>query len=1096
MIKKLISIMLITTMVLTMLPSLVMAERVLPEKTNAYSEHNPERGLAWLSNQSLVEKIVETSAGSYRGDENLLKLAKNSIIISTSRTYGYINGYRADVSDTKNVYPILIDEKIYVPVKFADLSVSGNAVYNEAENLVTITHGSYSASCTPVISDGIVYLPVRDVYEALGREVVYAGKGTVIITTSSNKSLITDDICFKVSDPDFYIERSQMVHPSSAIRWVIHSSEVRGFATAGETSVKSAMNSYLSSANISQSYLDDKSLSDAYPEGSRSLSNLLTMSYHDLADYIDYSSMYYTYTNDSGVAAKRARHIGERASYERAAGYFARLYELSPKANEDLALRTIIMLYHTALRFDELDTSYRTDDTFLNYAYVTPHFLVYAYDKVYHSPMWEAFKAGYGVDAKAVVEKYFRTIYNYICANYKGSKTISNYPLIMEHTAGIGIALDDPDIIRFTMERLNSSVNPLSFYADGMWYEGSVDYGSQMVGHAYGAARIIKEYRDRRCYTDDIFGLNIKLDGKQDTKTRWTQFFDYVDSLKVDSSNFSDTAFAYPDGSPLAVNDVHWQKSSSNVASNTIKVNDFSKNIEMNHFGLYGLRYGNSTEAQQLNLSIQATTGVSHQHSGYLAMSYYSGGMELLPDIGYVTSGNNRYMSTATYSHNTATAFESTGHSSTDVGSFYARPNVLAYDDGSSNGKQIQLIEGSNLMPNTVTTNFAYDYGVDMNRRMLLMIATDENHSYAVDIHRIKGSKVRESYLISSQDEDTSLVCNLYGLTDYSGKLIDWLKTEKSKTGGSLLSANSLYSGKLTNPKGVITSDDFSFTWQGATASLNAFIKGNDNSTVAFSAMPAVRRVESNSSAKANHFYRRVDVDESSDEVTTFASLYEGVKAGESAKIKAVTWPTTGSDTTTSLIVEHESGLIDYIYTSTDTTIRNLGIYQMGGAVCFLRTDSAGNVISSYIYGDGVIKVRATQSIILQGKADVTYSVTKAQGSRFSESGVPNELTLSGTLPEYAKGSWGRVDFADGSGIAFKVNSIDGTKIGIQNDPGFYMDGENAVFTSYPMYEDISKPGRIAEWASPIPKNGTVSQRTRGNVTFTIKIPTFSQITS
>ena len=1079
---------LLAAIVFVMMFSLTsLAERVLPEKTNAYEDHNPQKGLTWLSDQTLAEKMVASAKNAYKGDESLFTLAKNSIIIHSQKTYGYVNGFRTNMAEGEAAYPAVIDGRTYVPLKFAGLSLSGSATFNEATGMVEIVSGGKTANCTPLIQGENVYVPVRSLYgDILGMEVIYAGRGAVLVTTSQYKALATEDILLKLSDPDFYIEREKMVHPSDAIRWTISDSNGRAMSTQGLSVVKSSMNSYLSSASMAQGYITDNNLSEKYPVGKRSLSNLLTMDYRELADYVDYSAWNYCYTSGD-TQLKRPRHIGERASYERAAAYLGRIYELN--SDEDAALRTIIMLYHTALRFDSLDASYRTDNTFYNYAYVTPYYLVYAYDKVYHSPMWEAFKSGYGTDARDVVENYFRAIYNYICANYKGSKVISNYPLIMEHTAGLGIALDDPDIMRFVMERLNSAVSPMVFYADGMWYEGSVDYGSQMVGHAYYAARIVKEYRDRRCYTDDIFNINIKLDGKQDVKGRWTAFFDYVDSLKVDSGNFLDTAFAYPDGSPLTLNDVHWQTPSSNVANSSVKINDFSKNLEYNHFGLYGLRYGNKEEAQQLNLSVQATTGVSHQHSSYLAMSYYSGGMELLPDIGYATAdmGSNRYMATASYCHNIASAFESTGKSSTDdgVGAFFARPNIYAYDDGSTNGKQIQLIEGSNLMPNCVTSNFAYDYGIDVNRRMLLMIATDENHSYVVDVHRIKGSQVRESYLISSQDEDTTLTTDIRSQENYTGKLIEWLRNSKGKVGGTLLSANTLYSGKLVNPIGSTSSDDFKFTWQGATASLNAFVKGNENSVTAFSQIPAVRRLETNSSAKANHFYRRVDVPEESDEVTTFASVYEGVKNGSEAKISDVTWIYTGNDMTTSLIVKHASGLCDYIYISGDTQERNLGDYKMSGAVCILRADSAGNVIYSYVYGNGAIKNRKTAKTLITGKADISLNVVASYGNG------QNELVLSDTLPDYAKGIWGSVNFNDGSGTAFKVNGINGNTIGVNNDPGFYMEGENAVFTAYPMYEDTSKPGRIADWATAYPKSGTVSQRTRTDVTFTLKVPTF-----
>ena len=107
--KKHYGVMLLTIVFVMLFSHCVFAERVLPEKTNAYEEHNPERGLSWLSNQSLIEKIVTTAKNAEKGDESLLTLVQNSIIIHSEKTYGYVNGFRTNMEETSSTLPKGID---------------------------------------------------------------------------------------------------------------------------------------------------------------------------------------------------------------------------------------------------------------------------------------------------------------------------------------------------------------------------------------------------------------------------------------------------------------------------------------------------------------------------------------------------------------------------------------------------------------------------------------------------------------------------------------------------------------------------------------------------------------------------------------------------------------------------------------------------------------------------------------------------------------------------------------------------------------------------------------------------------------------------
>ncbi len=1020
--------------------------RILPAKTNLGETNDLEKGFSWLADNSRIENVVSAAQNRFKPDESIYTIAKKSVIILPDKTFGYINGYRIAMSENSAQVAVFKGENVYVPPAFLELALSCEITAEEIkeeknsyffvtvngakviemstkDNIIYVDGSESEADCSPIYQKGTVYLPVREIAELFGKTVIFDKRGAMVLTTAAVAKTIKANHLTEMTRSYFYLDREKVMHPmaDNVIGWMIHGS--RSFMSYTTAQIDEEIKAYVD------------------------------MSYADFASYIDE-----TVKTDADGGQ---RHIGDRPDFEKIAALMAVKYAKSP--DEDLALRIIIMCYLSAVRFDELAT-YTHTTSFYNYSYVTPVYLVYAFDKIYHSPMWDYFNQGFGNDSKAAIRLWLKTIFDYFVANRTG-KGAGNYPILLGHMAGVAFVLDEPDYIRNVIEQLDTSISPKYYFADGMWYEGSFSYASSAVGNCYSAARLLKNYRDRRCYKDETYGL--VLDGGFDTAVRWTDFFDYVGDLC--------DAAVYPDGSPIAINDTHWQNTATNIANRTPKQENL-ENIEMNHFGLYGLRYGDAEEAQQLNMQMQTATHVSHQHSNFLGITYFSGGVELLPDAGYVPTGTHRYSKTTVFAHNTAYTSNITEPSSDSDGSYYARPNVLAYDDGSTSGKQVQLIEGSNLMPE--------NYNVGVNRRAVFMIATDENHSYAVDIHRISGGAAREAYLAQTEDEDVEFTASVTISEAYSGTLPEWVK-EKSANSGPI-TTNS-YASVIKNPQEVATNQDFSFTWKGKTSgtSLNAFIKGNENSYVAFCTWPTVRRAEQDSALKNNfpgyYLYRRVD--SQNDDITTFGAVYEGVKDGETAKVLSVSWLET-EGMMTALKVELED-YIDYIYVSADEKEREFeDLILSGSYVVARRNKESGDIVFSYIYGAGKVECGTH---LHTGEEEFISNVTSASGSRFGE----NKLVLAESAKDIESGLWGNVTFSDGSGTAFKVESTSGKTVNVNNNPGFTISNDGAEFTAYPMYEE-AETGKIAVFGSAF-SSGTDVRKRAGDITFTVQKPSFKK---
>lgn len=1012
--------------------------RILPEVTNAYTEYNPEKGFEWLKDDAEIRSIVSEAQSKGQEIDSIYDLAKSISVIHTGKDFGYINGYRIDMDTEISVNAENIDGTLYATLRFVGLILGYKTDYNIQTNTVTLAgdktiqlslqentmtvDGKVLLIGSPVIKNNeIIMLPVRYVCEAAGKNVLYDESGTVVITNLGKN--ITDEQMGRISSPGFFLEREKIVHPLNGLVYML-TSEQRSYLNKTDTAINAEISSYLE------------------------------MSYYDLAMYVD---------TQAYMSNGRVRHMGARANFEKAAALMAVKYRRHP--DEDLALRIIIMCLHSALRFDDLDKNPSSSDSFQNYEYVTPVYLVYAYEQIYHSPMWNLVNNGYGYNVRAVIKKCWKTIFDYLVIN-KADKPVGNYPIYVMHMAALAVSFDDSDMVRSAIKMLNEADASHSYYADGMWYEGSFSYGSSMAGNVSSAVKFIDAFRDRRCYTDNLYG--IKLDGIFDAKKEWDNHFADVYALSAKA--------VYPDGSPIAVGDTHWQNVNTNLSSNTIKEKNLASNLELNHFGLYGLKYGNTEEAQQINLSVTPAINVSHQHDDHLAISYYSAGMELLPDVGYVpTSDDTRYTKTSPLGHNSAWTSER-GLTNWASGSYFARPAVYAYDDGACSDKKIQLVEGSTLMPES--------YGVDINRRLLLMVAVDENHSYAVDVQRLKGAGVPESYLMQTEEEEVVLETDLNLSEQSDGKLTDWLK-ELGKKGGLTLNAGDYYTKYFTKPQGIVTSDDFWFSWKGKITgtTLKAFVKGNDNMTVAFSKWKASRR---NDGSKGYHLLRRCD---DTDGVTTFGAVYEGIAKDMQGKVLSVDWKNSpdGDDMTTMLCVELPE-YIDYIYVSNDEKPREFNGYSFSGSVCHLRTNkSDGSVIHGYIYGSGSIKGKGYS---LTGKENFSADVITASGGR-PDDAVKNEIALDKAAPIVLQGVWGNVSFPDGSGVALKVTATDSNRILTNNDPGFKAENGQILFTSFPMYED-AETKNIAPFGSPY-SEGMSQRKLTGKAVFTVKQPTFKQ---
>ncbi len=1008
-----------------MIFALCLCMSILP--VNAAEEPQPET----VENTPTVETAAEETAQT---------VAADSVLLHIGRPRAYVRGEEKRIDpDNAAVMPFEEDDRTFLPVRFLAEALGAQVDWNEADqtatvrkdgSVVEVTIGSnqirvdgkpQTIDAAARIKDDRTFLPVRAVAEALGQKVTWDPRGLV---TLGSRETLPKEIADEFAEGYFRPNSSDVAHPYefARIQQMLVSSHrtiVRQDAAARQT--------------------------EAEPYMKMELEEVAALVDTQMAGLADYSV---------------------RPAYERVTAVMSLNYDES--GDEEIAKRVITMLYHGALGYDKIPNIVLED--FGKRSTALPGLCVFAYDRVYNSPYWEELSAQTGTDVRGAVEDWFLKAFDYIIKLNAGSYYDNRGAYWLKNAAGIALILNDPDRMRQVISALDTCMTSNEWHADGMWSEGTFSYGQQFAGNGSEAADVINLYRDPYGYTDTSLGL--VLDGSINMHDRWP--------LQQKMINLN-KAFKFPNGANVAMHDTHFTQ---DVTVDMPIKEEYLENQEMGHFGFYNVKHGNTEEAQQINLKFPILSeglpySAGHYHGDFLGLSMWSAGMEVLPDGGYVfTPAANRYIHMNAYLHNCSWVSSPQTSNYTARGTRTTRPNLLGYDDGSRNDKQVQLVEGSQPMT-------AQD-GIDFKRRLVMMIATDENHSYTLDIQRMKGGTVHENFLRQVEEEDVDFTTDLNLPTEMEGKLSGWL-TSIGRSGGVGAIADA-----LTSPRGIETNDDYSFSWHGKVSgtTLNVFLKGNSGTAVAFSQFPTMRRVKNVVADKDKypgmHMYQRVDVSPS--DTTMFGGVYEAFRNGETARVKGIEWLQPEDKDPMCVLAKVDLGdSVDYVYVSGDNKPRQFEGMTFSGNYAALRKEKgSGKTVWSYLYGQGSI---TADGVNVQGEKDYLFKVLEARGSDDDVS-IPNQMKVRGSLPESVKGLWGHSIFGDTSGFGYQILDVDQSTITVQMPPGFIVTEKGAEMTHFPKYED-PKTGQIQN------KEGLYSTFTprviAGDAWFELKVPTFKR---
>jgi hypothetical protein len=670
---------------------------------------------------------------------------------------------------------------------------------------------------------------------------------------------------------------------------------------------------------------------------------------------------------------------------------------------------------------------------------------VFAYDLTYDSAVWDELANEHGKNSRRAVEDWFRAAYQMIFEYQedRGNNFGNLHPYTIRKVVAAGRVLNDPDMVHSMVPWFDGVVKSY-FGFDGMGREGTLGYHGQTQWNLDRAMRAIEGYTDPPGYVDTKLG--IKLDNA-DMLVRFP--------ILKKAQEISETT-RFPDGSLVTMHDTTWHRHGSDTLS-------AATNIELNGLGHFALGYGEGLNATQVHLHFCPLTGGSHYHQDRLAMILWAAGGEVLPDIGYAR--NNlcyRYFATGSLSHNMSYAgwneprkqpkneFQP-GQLNTDS---WAKSSLLAYDPGDASNKQVQLVEAESPGPQW--------QGIDISRRLIMLIALDEQRSYVFDLFRLRGGDWHESILRPSADEDCDEQCDIPISPrpgTLAGEAVEYGERGPAGTG---------YRNIIHDLRVGDGSQDATVTWKTKETgrSVRCFLMGQSGTEFILARAPLVRPAKNTPSERDKYQgpYLMRRHTKGLELTSRFAAVYEAWPEGGKPVVDRVEWlRPEPADSLCAALRIHVGDRADLIYVSADDTPRHVGDISLSGPVAVVSMQ-AGRTSWAYLYGAGSIEA---PGLSLKGQQNLKAPLKRVL--REEKNGVNAFEVAADLTAETLQNVWLRIVHGDGSAHGYRIEDIQATEGGsrvlIAGEPGFEMT-PTGMKMLYPPHYEIFGPQQL-EIAKP-----------------------------
>jgi hypothetical protein len=342
--------------------------------------------------------------------------------------------------------------------------------------------------------------------------------------------------------------------------------------------------------------------------------------------------------------------------------------------------------------------------------------LIQAYEGIRDSGALEDLSKERGMDVAARIEKdLIRNACDQVLANPDLLTNMS--PTAWRSLIAAGKAIREPNYVHEPVRRLRRFAESQFFY-DGMWSEGSPDYGSQSVGGLDQVLQALDGYSDPPGYVDSIDGTRFDSIKMSTSFPVLNQARDVLSKLRL------------PNGRPVPIHDT-W---STSQRGKTGKTEPYLLPA-VGHACL-----GGGTAEEQTQFHLAWSGGYGHSHGDNLSLMLFANGQEVLSDIGY-THTAYRAWTLATAAHNTVVI----DGKNQELGGIDAPTDGnLEFYDSMDQRVQIVRATGQRAYPNLARTYV----------RTLVVVKIGEGRYYAVDVFDVEGGKTHDYFLHGDADRE------------------------------------------------------------------------------------------------------------------------------------------------------------------------------------------------------------------------------------------------------------------------------------------------------------------------------------------------------
>lgn len=288
-----------------------------------------------------------------------------------------------------------------------------------------------------------------------------------------------------------------------------------------------------------------------------------------------------------------------------------------------------------------------------------------------------------------------------------------------------GRVLKKPEYVHHVM-RCSEELVVKNFFYDGTWCEGSPDYEHQTVEGLRNIIEALGDYEDPEGYIDPVDGLHYDALSKPAKPGQTHALKQTVDTLRL---ALNSERMLLPDGRSVPVHDTWPDSRRKPPTSNASRLWP----------GLGHARLSSSqadTKASPANITQLHMTwsgGYGHSHADNLSLLLYSGGREVLSDLGY-THTAYRGWTLATVAHNTVVI---DGLNQTLGNRNQPSDGRLLYSQLNDDRFNVVMADGSRGYP-----GLAKRY-----TRSVMMVTTPNVAPYMVDVFEVDGGKTHDYFL-------------------------------------------------------------------------------------------------------------------------------------------------------------------------------------------------------------------------------------------------------------------------------------------------------------------------------------------------------------